>query len=335
MRSAGRGRRIQALGTRATVIIHFVHEGIGPLGDAADGCPGEPLGVGQQPPSVAQRLLQAVAAQYLQQSPLPHSVSGHLSRQVAAPLGWRAHVAQDYVKNGLNRTTTFDQSDRRDNQALLIDLSCQGHGTGRHPTHVSMVRAAGNKELRARYPVGKDRRHHSNVGQVRAAQVGIVEHDQIAGRPGVKGVQRSPHRGGHSAQVYRNVGRLGDHLPIGEEAGTREITPFLDVGTIGRPPQGSAHLLGYGDKEVLEDFERDWVHLDRLSSGVAAAYPCSTNRLPQPSTAADQPGGTIVVVSNWNSTAGPTTTLPGSRRSRSYRAAGIGRVAWGECRSAK
>ena len=248
------------------IVVHLVDKGVHPLRDAPDGSAGEALGVGQQAPGIALRLLQAVASHDLPQSPLTHPVGSYLGCQVTAPLSRGAYVAKNYVKQWLDHSPALHQLDRGDDQPFLVDLAGQGHGAGRHAAHVGVVGAAGDKEGRGIRPIHEHGRDHGDVGQVRAAQVGIVQHHQVAWSPHVERLQRSAHRSGHCPQVDRDVGCLGHHLPVTQKAGAGKVPAFLDIGAVRRPTQGYTHLLGDGDKEVLEYLECDRIHLDRSLS---------------------------------------------------------------------
>ncbi len=98
-----------------------------------------------------------------------------------------------------------------------------------------MMGAAGDeaKEL-ALAPIGvianENRRDHSDIRQVRAAQIGIVEQDHIARRELAKTLKRGSHRGGHGAQVHGDMRGLRDQTSLGVKAGTRIVFALFDVG---------------------------------------------------------------------------------------------------------
>ena len=83
-----------------------------------------------------------------------------------------------------------------------------------------------------------------DVGQVGAAGERVVEHPR---RPG--GVVLADHRrdrGGHRAEVDRDVLGLHDHLALGVEQRARGVAALLDVGRVRGLDQHRAHLLAGG-----------------------------------------------------------------------------------------
>ena len=110
-------------------------------------------------------------------------------------------------------------------------------------------------------------RHHRDVGQVRAAQVWIVEHHNIARGESSHTWRATATACGHRAQVHRDVRCLGDHAPVVVKDGAREIAPLFDVGRVGGALQRRAHLLGDRGEQVLEHFEAD-----RINHGSRPGY---------------------------------------------------------------
>src|SRR5688572_6535738 len=99
---------------------------------------------------------------------------------------------------------------------------------------------------------------------MRAAEVGVVEDDDVAGGEGGAVVEGGADRGRHSAEVDGNVRGLGEEAAIAGEEGAGVIEALLDVRRIGRAAEGDAHGLGDGGEEVLEDFEADRVHEEQV-----------------------------------------------------------------------
>ena len=85
---------------------------------------------------------------------------------------------------------------------------------------------------------GRDQRH---IGQVRAAQVGVVHDDHVAGPP-LQLRNDAAHGVSHAAQVHRNVGGLGAQQTLRVEQGAGEVQPVLDVGGDGAALQYGAHF---------------------------------------------------------------------------------------------
>ena len=113
-----------------------------------------------------------------------------------------------------------------------------------------------------------DRCHHRNVGQVCAAEVRVVEDNDVAWPQCVgENLQRRAHRGGHCPQVHWHVRRLGHHISLWVEHGAREVAPLLDVGRVGRALQRHTHFLGHRLKHILEDFQADRINGHESTSG--------------------------------------------------------------------
>ncbi len=101
----------------------------------------------------------------------------------------------------------------------------------------------------------EDRRHQRDVRQVVAAEVGVIEDDDITGPEGCAALDGRAHRGGHRSQMDGDMGRLSQHrrLLAAEEHGATIVEPLLDIGAIGRAAERDAHLLGDRSEQVIED----------------------------------------------------------------------------------
>ena len=92
-----------------------------------------------------------------------------------------------------------------------------------------------------------------DVGQVGAAEIGVVEDDDVAGPEAVgESLEGSLDGCRHRAQVDRLVRGLGDHFGGGIEEGAGEVLALLHVGGVAGALKCHAHLLGDGDEHVLE-----------------------------------------------------------------------------------
>ena len=85
-----------------------------------------------------------------------------------------------------------------------------------------------------------------------AAEVGVVEDDDVAGAEGRQG-EGGLDGGGHGAEVDGDVGGLGDQLALGVEEGAGEVAALLDVGGEGGAAKDDAHLFSDGGEEGVED----------------------------------------------------------------------------------
>ena len=101
---------------------------------------------------------------------------------------------------------------------------------------------------------GEDGGDEGDVVEVGAAEVGVVEDDDVA-RGEVEALEGGGDGGGHGAEVDGDVGGLGDHVAVGVKEGAGEVLALLDVGGEAGAAEGDAHLLGHGGEEVLEDLE--------------------------------------------------------------------------------
>ena len=100
------------------------------------------------------------------------------------------------------------------------------------------------------------RPHHAHVGQVAAAEVGIVVDKDIAfvnvGRElGDDGADRVRHR----AEMNRQIGSLRHHRAAGIEHAARIVTGRLEQRRVGGLGQDHPHLLGDLVEAVLDDLE--------------------------------------------------------------------------------
>ena len=111
------------------------------------------------------------------------------------------------------------------------------------------------------------RRDDCDVRQVRAASGGVVGDEYLAGLRGGMRREDGAHRLPHGAQMYRNVGRVGDEtaLPVEHRAG--EVEAVADVGAHCGPLQHHPHLLGDRLELVVEHLEQD--RIDMGSGGLA------------------------------------------------------------------
>jgi len=78
--------------------------------------------------------------------------------------------------------------------------------------------------------VQEDGGDEGDVGQVGAAEVGIVEDDDIAGLPVVEYGEGGGDAVGHGAEVGGDVGGLGDEAPGAVEEGAGEVEALFYVG---------------------------------------------------------------------------------------------------------
>ena len=125
-----------------------------------------------------------------------------------------------------------------------------------------MVAARGDPEQDALLPVVEDRRADRDVGQVRAAIVGRVDHVDVAGfDPALVVANDGFDRAVHRAEMHRHVRRVRHQRAVMREHRAGEVEPLLDVDRIGGVLQRDAHLLGDRHEQVVEHFEHDRIGL--------------------------------------------------------------------------
>ena len=98
-----------------------------------------------------------------------------------------------------------------------------------------------------------------DVGQVGAAEVGIVEDDDVARLPVVEYGKGGGDAVGHCAEMGRDVRGLGDEPPgtVKERAG--EVEAFFDIGRITCALEGDPHFLGYAAETMAVELECDGI----------------------------------------------------------------------------
>ena len=120
-----------------------------------------------------------------------------------------------------------------------------------------MVGARGDPAPHLRRLANEYRRHGGDVREMGAAEIGIVDDDDVAwgGRALVIELDGRLHRHGHGAQVDGHMGCLRNHAAVVVEDGAGMVAPLLDVGGMSAALHRHAHLFGYRRKEMAKDFE--------------------------------------------------------------------------------
>src|SRR5581483_3923001 len=160
---------------------------------------------------------------------------------------------------------------------------------------------------------------HRQIGNVRIADVRIVEQKQIAfaGIP----VPRSDgiHRAWQRAEQHGNIGRLRDQPVSRVEDRGDEVARFAEDRRARSPKHRLAHLAG----DICE-FRRDHRSDDRVEfdSGFSLRRlhyrPSANLKLPPPSSCARQYGWTTTAVSGYSTTHGPWRRAPAPSVAPSY-----------------
>ncbi len=127
-----------------------------------------------------------------------------------------------------------------------------------------MVRTVGD-ETQA-LAIDEQRRDQGDIGQVRAAEKGIVQHHHVSGAP-VEAPDDVAHGERHAAEVHGNMCGLRAQRTRGIEYRTREVEPVLDVGREGRAAQQRAHFVAHRGHAAGEDAECNRVHREAPERG--------------------------------------------------------------------
>src|SRR5579875_4156116 len=97
----------------------------------------------------------AIARDNLLQAPLAYMCGSNLRVYIPLALLRRAHVAIEEAQNILIELAAAHELHRRNNHALLIQLTRHRHRARRHPADIGMMRAAGDEsEQLSTMPIG-------------------------------------------------------------------------------------------------------------------------------------------------------------------------------------
>ena len=92
-----------------------------------------------------------------------------------------------------------------------------------------------------------------------AAEIGIVQDNDIAGLKRLAMVDCSADGRRHGAKVDGDMGGLSQHLSVAKKQGATEIQPLFDICAISRSFQRPTHFLGDRGKEVIKNGKRSSV----------------------------------------------------------------------------
>ena len=156
---------------------------------------------------------------------------------------------------GLAIGAAVDQLEIVDQHAFLVDMrGIRRRGPRRLAADIGMVPPAGDKEQDL--ALVEDRRNHGDIGKVRAAVIGVVQHIGIA-RADLALIVADHRTDGfpHRAQMHRHVRRVGDQRSGGIEDRAGKVQTFLHIHRQRRVLKGVAHLLGDRHEQVVEHLE--------------------------------------------------------------------------------
>ncbi len=126
-------------------------------------------------------------------------------------------------------------------RAFFADVAAAGrHRARRDSADVGVVRARSRDEIDPAAGSVENRRHHGHVRKVRAAVVGRVDEERVAGPHQCPvGLEHGGDARSHRPEMHRHVRRVGD----------------LDVHRARGLAQHHAHLLGNVHEQPVEHFE--------------------------------------------------------------------------------
>ena len=233
-----------------------------------------------------------------------------LRADVADPLLGDTDVVQHDVDDVLANLAAPDELDRRQAQPLLHDL---GRGRGKAARHhaAGIRPMAGIRQVAPEAVAVIERPHHLDVHQVGAAEIGVVDQDDVTR---IEVAAPLDHRLG--GELHHPDKDRQTELALGDDFAGRAIVDAVGaVESFGddRRERGflvdQVHLAGHLAQAVLDHRQRH-----RIERHVS---PTEITRLPKPSTMAVAPGSMTTVVSGCSTIAGPASIAPLPREARS------------------
>ena len=264
-----RQRKKQRLEAAAHECLEIVLVVAGPVRHGGDAGPHARLGTVEIEADGLQQRVDAIAGADLVDALLRDAAGGEARLEVAEPLVGNAHVGEQEVERGLVHPPAFQDLERRDADALLVDLGrLAGHAAGHHAADVGPVGAHRRKEDQP--AIAKDRIDDGHVVEMSAAGIGIVhENDVTRGERGAHLLHRRAHRPRHRHHVRADVLRLGDDLAVRREQPAGEVLGVVDGDRASGAAYRGAHLAHGGDQRLGQDFQRDRIEGGRHGSAPA------------------------------------------------------------------
>ena len=244
------------------VVVHHVAEAVLAVGQVRQSLAHAPLAIGVEGVQGRAQRLQAALADQRRQPPGARLAGTGLGGEIGEPghvqgqLVALAEPRQPAAQRQLPIAFALEPL-RGDHQPLLVQGPGHRHGAGAVRADIGVVgpgHGEGGQPL-----AGEHRRYHRHVGQMGAAQVGVVDHQEVAGAP-VAAFHQVRHGVGHGAQVHGNVRGLGAEAAGGVEDGAGKIQPVLDVGRQRAGAQQGAHLVTNTRQAVGENTQLYRVH---------------------------------------------------------------------------
>ncbi len=196
--------------------------------------------------------------------------------QVAPRIARRMRALGQHVAHGFLAKGAFIHHQQIvDQHAFIGDGAAVGrHGTGRDPADIGMVAAGSDEGIGLVACVGIKHRHdHGDIGQVRSAAKGIIEHIGIAAPEPASipcACPRFDHASdgvSHAAKMHRDMRRIGDQRACCIKQRAGKIQPFLDIDRCGGGLQHHAHFFGNRHEQVVENLQPH-----RIGCGAGGAF---------------------------------------------------------------
>ena len=213
------------------VVLHVLGELVDAVRDGLDLGPHPALGVVHE---LVRGLLDELAAEAVEQldhAPLGDPQRADLRVEVAPRVPRRAVVGHDQPPQVHVVDVALDDLDRRDPQALLEDLGgVRGEAADGLAADLGEMADVGHEA--EQLALVEDRAHDAVLGDVRAAAVGIVVQDDVAGLERLDAELLD--RPAHDEQAGRDLRRaelgLPDHVPRRSKSTHEKSRPSLKIG---------------------------------------------------------------------------------------------------------
>ena len=174
-----------------------------------------------------------------------------------------ADVQRQHLQQVLAQHAVFGQPHRRQAQALVPDLRRRRIvGAVRRTADVGMMRPDHRPEHQR--ALGEHRHEHGQVGQMRAAAIGIVQQIDVVRRGFGKARRQRLGRPWHGADMHRDMIRLRHQAAARVDQRDGEIPGRVQDLRVGGAQHRLPHLLGDGVQPVLQHGDGDRVGHARM-----------------------------------------------------------------------
>ena len=258
-----------------------VHQGlpvVNTVGPLRYELPHLPLGGGQYLFHGGQQRAGAVAVQQFGDAFGGDHHRADLGVEVAQEILRLAHVGREHLQDVVPGNAPVIQLQGRDADALLEYLGGPGVipavGAAAHVAVMGAVHGVEQQASLVKY--GPD---DGDVGQVAAAEIGVVQDEQVAfghGIPEIVPHRRSGHRQG--ADMHRDALSLGHQLAIGVQDAGGKIAARVKYLGHGGPQHHLGHLQGDGFQTVLHHGQGHRVWAVRCGSCTVRGLPRGLQR---------------------------------------------------------